>query len=208
MPAAHLEGFGTLKVLPGKVRDTGRTRSPTAVSCSMQMIPGLIFWRRGSERGVKTFGMDNLADVTSPKVPEAAMERVRICQPFSGFHRTAVARSGFDLPRKPQSDECAGCNCCRSGGWRQPGKIFRPDWPRKPVPGRLQPLPAETASGLINDSYNANPDSVKAAIDLLASAPGRRYLVLGELAEMGADAASFTARSETTPIGRADKGIR
>lgn len=41
---------------------------------------------------------------------------------------------------------------------------------------------------LIDDSYNANVESVKAAIDLLASYPGYRVLVLGDMAELGADA--------------------
>ena len=54
-----------------------------------------------------------------------------------------------------------------------------------PVKGRLQPLPGKGGVNVIDDSYNANPDSVGAAIDVLASAPGRRILVLGELAEMG-----------------------
>lgn len=38
---------------------------------------------------------------------------------------------------------------------------------------------------LIDDTYNANPDSVRAAIDVLASLDGRRILVLGDMAEVG-----------------------
>ncbi|MEP1596372.1 MAG: cyanophycin synthetase, partial [Halieaceae bacterium] len=40
---------------------------------------------------------------------------------------------------------------------------------------------------VIDDCYNANPGSVRAAIDLLASCPGRRTLVLGEMRELGVD---------------------
>jgi murE/murF fusion protein len=38
---------------------------------------------------------------------------------------------------------------------------------------------------LIDDSYNANPDSVRAAIDVLASLPAPRVLVLGDMGEVG-----------------------
>src|SRR5690606_17553008 len=40
---------------------------------------------------------------------------------------------------------------------------------------------------LIDDSYNANPDSVRAAIDVLASLPAPRVLVLGDMGEVGDD---------------------
>ena len=44
---------------------------------------------------------------------------------------------------------------------------------------------------LVDDSYNANPDSVRAGIDLLAGLPGPRLLVLGDMGEVGDQAASF-----------------
>ena len=46
---------------------------------------------------------------------------------------------------------------------------------------------------LVDDSYNANPDSVRAAIDMLAGLPGPRLLVLGDMAEVGADGPAFHA---------------
>jgi UDP-N-acetylmuramoyl-tripeptide--D-alanyl-D-alanine ligase len=50
-----------------------------------------------------------------------------------------------------------------------------------------------TAAGaeLIDDSYNANPDSVRAAIDLLAVCTPPRTLVLGDMGEVGARGAEF-----------------
>ncbi|MBI3347196.1 MAG: UDP-N-acetylmuramoyl-tripeptide--D-alanyl-D-alanine ligase [Burkholderiales bacterium] len=44
---------------------------------------------------------------------------------------------------------------------------------------------------LIDDSYNANPDSVRAAIDLLAGMPGDGWLVLGDMGEVGNDGPAF-----------------
>ncbi len=47
--------------------------------------------------------------------------------------------------------------------------------------------------GLIDDSYNANPDSVRAAIDVLASMPAPRWLLLGDMGEVGDQGPAFHA---------------
>ena len=44
---------------------------------------------------------------------------------------------------------------------------------------------------VIDDTYNANPDSVRAAIDVLANLAGRRMLVLGRMGEVGDDGPRF-----------------
>jgi len=56
-----------------------------------------------------------------------------------------------------------------------------------PIAGRLLPRPGQNGALIIDDSYNANPASVMAAIETLASYPGRRILVLGDMAELGTD---------------------
>jgi UDP-N-acetylmuramoyl-tripeptide--D-alanyl-D-alanine ligase len=48
---------------------------------------------------------------------------------------------------------------------------------------------------LIDDSYNANPDSVRAAIDVLAALPGPRWLVLGDMGEVGDQGPAFHAEA-------------
>src|SRR5262249_48536045 len=53
------------------------------------------------------------------------------------------------------------------------------------VQGRLQLKRARNGAGLIDDSYNANPSSVRAGIEVLAELEGRKWLVLGDMAELG-----------------------
>lgn len=58
-----------------------------------------------------------------------------------------------------------------------------------PVPGRLLVRVLADGTRLIDDTYNANPGSVRAAIVTLSSYVGRRILVLGDMAELGPTAA-------------------
>jgi murE/murF fusion protein len=54
-----------------------------------------------------------------------------------------------------------------------------------PVKGRMQPRELAGGYQLIDDTYNANPDSVRAAIDVLAQLKGPKILVLGDMGEVG-----------------------
>jgi len=61
------------------------------------------------------------------------------------------------------------------------------------VGGRLQLKAAIHGASMIDDSYNANPSSMRAGIDAMQSLPGKHWLVMGEMLELGADTARLHA---------------
>jgi UDP-N-acetylmuramoyl-tripeptide--D-alanyl-D-alanine ligase len=63
----------------------------------------------------------------------------------------------------------------------------------RPASGRLRRVAATTGAAVIDDSYNANPDSVRAAIDVLAQHAAPRILVLGDMAEVGDEGPAYHA---------------
>ncbi len=68
----------------------------------------------------------------------------------------------------------------------------------EPVKGRSRALAIPVAGRLrtlVDDTYNANPDSVRAAIDVLAELPGPRLLVLGDMGEVGDQGPAFHAEA-------------
>lgn len=68
----------------------------------------------------------------------------------------------------------------------------------EPVRGRSMSVPGAVGAyrfTLIDDTYNANPDSVKAAIDVLAAMPAPRMLVLGDMGEVGDRGPQFHAEA-------------
>jgi UDP-N-acetylmuramoyl-tripeptide--D-alanyl-D-alanine ligase len=67
----------------------------------------------------------------------------------------------------------------------------------RPVRGRLVTVTTSADVTVIDDSYNANPDSVRAAVDVLAARPRPRWLVLGDMGEVGEAGAAFHAEIGT-----------
>jgi UDP-N-acetylmuramoyl-tripeptide--D-alanyl-D-alanine ligase len=61
----------------------------------------------------------------------------------------------------------------------------------RPVAGRLAVSRLPNGIVVIDDTYNANPDSVRAAIDVLARAASPRWLVLGDMGEVGVQGPAF-----------------
>jgi UDP-N-acetylmuramoyl-tripeptide--D-alanyl-D-alanine ligase len=73
-----------------------------------------------------------------------------------------------------------------------------------PVRGRLRAAAGRNGATIIDDSYNANPGSVRAALDHLAHLSGRRILVLGNMAELGVTAPALHREIGEYARGRCD----
>ena len=99
------------------------------------------------------------------------------------------ARLSIDGPHNVRN-ALAAAACCHAIGIPA-DSIERGLAAFRPAPGRLRRLQAESGAALIDDSYNANPDSVRAAIDVLAACPAPRLLVLGDMGEVGEQGPQF-----------------
>lgn len=63
----------------------------------------------------------------------------------------------------------------------------------RPIAGRLETVAGIHGSSLLDDSYNANPGAVKAALELLIELPGPRWCLLGAMGELGKDSSRLHA---------------
>ena len=181
--AAHLEGFGSLDgVAKGKGEILQGVPRP---ECAILNADDDYFdyWAElAGDVKVVSFGLGEHADVRGEDIDVAAGctrfvlrvqdQAVPVTLPLAGRHNVRNA--------------CAAAAVATVLGIA-PAAIGTALESVVPVGGRLQPLPGQRGATLFDDSYNANPLSVIAAGEFLASLPGAHWMVLGDMKELGAD---------------------
>jgi UDP-N-acetylmuramoyl-tripeptide--D-alanyl-D-alanine ligase len=183
--AAHLEGFGSLEgVAEGKGElFSGLPRDGVAVvNADDQYAPR---WRTlAGSRRIVTFGIDQPADYSARNV-SASLQENRPALDFElvapdGAIRVTLALAGLHNLRN-----AVGAAAAAQAAGASLDEIARGLASVKPVKGRLEFRPAANGAVLVDDSYNANPGSLKAGLDAFRAFGGARWLVLGDMMELG-----------------------
>ena len=186
--AEHLEGFGSLD---GVARGEGEMVAglePDATAIINADDPYAGYWRSvAAARRVVTFGVHANADFTA-KDSMQAIERGEFATRFTlgcplgacpvvlkagGAHNIANALA-------------AAAAASAAGASLEQIALGLADF--RPVSGRLQLKAGTRDSWIIDDSYNANPSSVRAGLEVLRALDGVTWLVLGDMAELGGHA--------------------
>ena len=182
--SAHLEGFGTLEgVAKAKLEIFNHLdANGTAIINADDKFAALMIKSTATYKQI-TFGINHDADIKGIQLQADAFGRYRFLIVFNN-REYAVS---LPLAGKHQvSNALAATAMCLAAGFSIE-EIIEGLAKLKPVKGRMLPFDLGRLL-LVDDTYNANPASVSAAIDWLADLDGQKVLVLGHLAELGENA--------------------
>jgi UDP-N-acetylmuramoyl-tripeptide--D-alanyl-D-alanine ligase len=141
------------------------------------------YWKSlNASRKIITFALNAKADVTATYEEVAGVSKVALTTPAGSIHFKLHVLGKHNISNALAASACAHALGISNVDIAQGLENFAA------VKGRLQRKAGFNGASLIDDTYNANPDSMKAAIDVLASRQGKQFFVMGDMAELGVDA--------------------
>lgn len=145
-------------------------------------------WRRlaGTQRVLDFALGDEPAAITAQVMPAAAGRSAMTLATPAGLIEVTLAVGGTHTLRN-----ALAASACALAIGIEPRSIAAGLAAFRPVAGRGVVTQLPSGAWLIDDTYNANPDSVRAAIDLLMGEPAPSVLVLGDMGEVGQDGPAF-----------------
>jgi UDP-N-acetylmuramoyl-tripeptide--D-alanyl-D-alanine ligase len=182
--AAHLEGFGGLQGVAAGKGELFRSLPSDGVSIINADDVFAATWRdtRASER-LLTFGFEQPADFMAHNVRTAGEADFRI--DFDLVTPAGTRPATLGLAGLHNLRNALGAAAVAYAAGATLDEIVAGLAAMRPVAGRLELKPAINGASLVDDSYNANPSSLKAGIDAFRRFSGARWLVLGEMKELG-----------------------
>jgi len=182
--AEHLEGFGTLEAAAraeGEMVEGLPAAGTAVINADDPYAP---LWRAVTRASVVSFGMTAGAAWRAEAVhfevdAHGFKTRFTIAGPLG---RADVA---LELAGRHNVMNALGAAAAAAAAGASLEHIVAGLATVRAVPGRLQFKRARSGAWLIDDSYNANPSSVRAGIEVLAQLDGKKWLVLGDMAELG-----------------------
>jgi len=180
--AAHLEGFGDVEGVAQAKGEifSGLDSNGTAIINADDDYAG--YWKNlVGKRRVVTFGINNEADLKAEWKQKEGITEVCMRTP-SGQITLKLKLSG----RHNVMNALAAAAAAHALGVKNE-KIRKGLEAMQVVKGRLQFRKGVNGMQVLDDTYNANPSSLQAALNVLSSLPGRKWLVLGDMAELGED---------------------
>lgn len=186
---AHLEGFGTVA---GVARAKGELLAhldPQGTAVINLDDPYAPLWRElAAGRRCIGFALDRDAEVTARWQCGADGTELHMRTP-AGSIETRLA-----LPGRHNVANALAAAAAAGAAGAAPSEIAAGLAAVRPVRGRLELKAGLRHARLIDDTYNANPASLEAGLAVLAAYPGRRWLVLGDMGELGPDAPAYHER--------------
>ena len=185
---AHLEGLGSIAAVARAKGEIFEGLDSTGVAVINADDPHVDIWRELlALRPVLRFGLDHPADVSASMRFAESSTRVSL--------RTPQGDADFELQlpgRHNVLNALAATAACLAAGAPLDAVVVGLSG-YGGARGRLQRKRGERGAQLIDDTYNANPDSMRAAVDVLAKLPGKRLFVMGDMGEVGTSGAEFHA---------------
>jgi len=201
--AEHLEGFGSIEGVARAEGEMVEGLAPTATAVINADDEFADLWRKMTPARIVTFGVSAAADFKANEVrttmgPEGFLTLFNLVCPL-GSAAVTLHMGG----RHNVANALAAAAAASAAGAKLE-HIVAGLGAMRAVAGRLQFKKALSGAWIIDDSYNANPSSMRAGIEVLAELDGRKWLVIGDMAELG-DFAEV-AHTEIGEFARA-KGI-
>ena len=183
---AHLEGFGSIEGVARAKGELFEALPRTATAVINGDDPYRTLWTELSGHCARlTFGFTVDADISGRYIADCGGSRALVDTPWG---RISVH---LPLPGRHNVHNALGVTAACLALGLSLETIQRGLESAPPILGRLISRELSNGARILDDSYNANPVSLAAALDVLRGQRGRHWLVLGDMAELGCEAPRY-----------------